>query len=217
MIRINLLPADYRRGNRISTKLLGVAFGSALAVAASVGWFGIVYFGQLGEIEHQREVTAKKLEEKKKLETYFDKLEVNRKDYAAHVQTIQDIGKSRRTWARLLDQVIDVINNNGESERHLAWVDSLSVKTEQKTKAATLSMPCAVQGAEFSKVANLNDDFGNAPFREEMASLSPPASKRDLDKTRVPPESYRFTLELKFKPLVQEAPKRRPTPPAPKK
>ena len=53
MIRINLLPAEYRRGNRISPKVLGAAFGAALAVAASIGWFGIVYFGELGQLERE--------------------------------------------------------------------------------------------------------------------------------------------------------------------
>ena len=51
MIRINLLPADLRRGNRVSPKVLAACFGAALAVSGAVGWFGLVYFGDLGDAE----------------------------------------------------------------------------------------------------------------------------------------------------------------------
>ena len=51
MIRINLLPADLRRGNRVPTIVLAAAFVAALAVSGTVGWFGLVYFGDLGNAE----------------------------------------------------------------------------------------------------------------------------------------------------------------------
>ena len=60
MIRINLLPADLRRGNRLPPRVVAAAFGAALAVSAAVGWFGLVYFGDLTAMENSlQEVTAK--------------------------------------------------------------------------------------------------------------------------------------------------------------
>ena len=52
MIRINLLPADLRRGNRLPPRVLAAAFGAALCSAA-VGWFGLVYFGDLARAEQE--------------------------------------------------------------------------------------------------------------------------------------------------------------------
>ena len=144
MIRINLLPAEYRRGNRISPKVLGVAFGSALAVAASIGWFGIVYFGELGQLEREDAAVTGELAQKRVKGTYYDKLEANRQDYTTRVQTIQDIGKSRRLWSKFLDELIDVTNNNGDTERHLAWFSGMTVKGDIK-KGPTVSMPASVQ------------------------------------------------------------------------
>ena len=115
MIRINLLPAAQRRGTRISPKVLGTSFGSALAVAASVGWFGLVYFGQLAECEAEHARVTAKLQEKQPQAAYFDKLDSNRQDYSARVQTIQDIGKSRRVWSRFMDELIDVVNKIGRA------------------------------------------------------------------------------------------------------
>lgn len=51
MIRINLLPVELRRGNRLAARVIVAAFASALAVSASVGWFGLVWFGDLARAE----------------------------------------------------------------------------------------------------------------------------------------------------------------------
>ncbi|MGE3172950.1 MAG: PilN domain-containing protein [Planctomycetota bacterium] len=202
MIRINLLPVEYRRGNRISPKLLATAFGSALAVAASIGWFGIVYFGELGQLEREDvEVTAE-LSQKKQKATYFDKLQTNKKDYSTRVQTIQDIGKSRRVWSKFMDGLIDVVNNSGDTERHLSWFDSLTVKTDKRLRGATISLPGAVEGGEMAKVANLHQDIELAPFWPDVESKTPPAGKVDFDKSRVPAESFQFQLQIQLKPMV---------------
>ena len=96
MIRINLLPAELRRGNRLAAKVLVAAFASALAVSASIGWFGIVWFGDLAEAESTLASVEAKLAAKQKRASYYDQLQTNKQDYAERVQTIQDIGKSRR-------------------------------------------------------------------------------------------------------------------------
>lgn len=208
MIRINLLPTEFRRGNRISPKLLATAFGSALAVAASIGWFGIVYFGELGELERQDASITAELGQKKKKAEYYDKLEANRADYQTRVQTIQDIGRSRRVWSKFVDELVDVVNNNGDTERHLAWFESMGVRTDQRTRAATISLPGSVQGSEMAKVANLHQDIEGAPFFKDVASKTPPGGKIDINKERVPAESFKFQLQLGMKPMVETAKKK---------
>src|SRR5262245_15286113 len=98
MIRINLLPADLRRGNHLPAKVLGAAFGAALAVSGAIGWFGLVYFGDLGAAESALREEEAKLADRQKKVAYYELLDANKKDYALRVQTIQDIGKSRRVW-----------------------------------------------------------------------------------------------------------------------
>ena len=213
MIRINLLPAAQRRGTRISPKVLGTSFGSALAVAASVGWFGLVYFGQLAECEAEHARVTAKLQEKQPQAAYFDKLDSNRQDYSARVQTIQDIGKSRRVWSRFMDELIDVVNNSGDVDRHLAWFDALQLKSDAKTKSAVVTLPGFVQGTSFDKVANLHRDLEQAPFARDLASKSAPGGKQEPSKDRIPPEAFKTTIELRFKPTVQEPPKAPPKPP----
>lgn len=217
MIRINLLPADLRRGNRLPPKVLACAFAAALAVSGAIGWFGLVYFGDLGAAEDQLAQVDAKLAERNKRVEYFTQLETNKKDYALRVQTIQDIGKSRRVWSKFLDELIDVVNNNGDTERHLAWFDSITAKNDPKRGAATVTMPSAIEDKDKDRLANFHDDVEAAPFAKELQSKSEPTYKVEVSKERIPPESMRFQLQLQFQPRVKEAPKAPAKPPAPQK
>jgi hypothetical protein len=203
VIRINLLPADLRRGNRIPPKVLAAAFGGAIAASAAVGWFGIVWFGDLGAAEATlREVEAKLVEREHRV-VYHDQLLANRTDYSSRVQTIQEIAKSRRLWSKFCDELIDVVNNNGDTERHLAWFDGITVRTDP-AKGTMVTMPGNVQDADKSRLANFHEDLEAAPFAPDLASKSDPTFRLEIDKVRIPPQSLAFPLQLQFKSAVED-------------
>jgi Tfp pilus assembly protein PilN len=214
MIRINLLPAEQRSGNRVPAKVLAAAFGAALATSAAIGWFGIVYFGDLGSVEAELASVEAKLADRQKKVVYYDQLESNKKDYALRVQTIQDIAKSRRVWSKFLDELIDVVNNNGDTERHVAWFDSVTVKNDPK-KGATVTLPSLVQDEDRGRLANFHEDLEASPFGKDLMSKTDPGYKVEEEKARIPPKSMSFALQLQFQPTVKEAPKPAPKP-APK-
>lgn len=204
MIRINLLPLELRRGNRVPARVLAGAFGAAIAVSAAIGWFGIVYFGDLGAAEQALADVETKLVEKEKRAAYHAQLEANRKDYAERVQTIQQIGQSRRLWSKFCDELLDVVSNNGDTDRHLAWFRSITVKNDPK-KGATVTMPGAVQDGDSSRIANFHDDLESAPFAIDLLSKSDQSWRLETDKVRTPAQSLTFPLVLQFKPTVKEA------------
>jgi len=197
MIRINLLPAEQRRGNRLPARLVATAFAAAVVVSGAIGWFGVVWFGDLGDAEARLEAVDRKLSEREKRAAYHTLLEANRKDYLERVQTIQEIGKSRRQWCRYLDELIDVVNN-GNTDRHVAWFDSIAVKSD--AKGATMTIPASVQGEESAKVANFHDDLEAAPFAKDLSNKSEPTWRLEAQKERLPAVSLVFPLVLQFKP-----------------
>lgn len=203
MIRINLLPEEYRRGQRLSTKVFAAALGGVIMVCAAFGYFGMIYFGELGELQARHRIIAEDLQRKLQQAAYYDKLESQRKDYLQRVQTIQDIGKSRRLWTEFMDQLIDVVNNNGDTERHLAWFDSITIKEDRN--GPSILLPGAVQGSEIARVANLHEDIESSPFARDIATKSDPGGKLELDKNREPPESFGFTLKVNFLPPAKWA------------
>jgi Tfp pilus assembly protein PilN len=198
MIRINLLPVEQRRGNRLPPKVLAAAFGAALATSGAIGWFGLVYFGDLGAAEAELQQAEVKLGERGQGVAYHDQLETNKKDSALRVQTIQDIAKSRRVWSKFLDELIDVVNNNGDTERHVAWFDNIAIRND--AKGASVDMPTSVQDMDRSRLANFHEDLENAPFAKELLTKSDPGYRVEEDKVRVPPMSMQFGLQLQLTP-----------------
>jgi Tfp pilus assembly protein PilN len=206
MIRINLLPIEMRRGNRLPPKVLAAAFGAALAVSGAVGWLGVCWFGDLPAAENRLQQAVGNLASRAKKVAYADALESNKKDYAGRVQAIQDIGRSRRVWSRFLDDLIDVVNNDGDTESHLAWFDSIVVRGDTK-KGATVTLQCSLQGAEQDRLANFHDDLEAAPFGKEV-TRSDPTWRREEDPSRIPPSSMRFQMTLQFAPTETAAAKK---------
>ena len=203
MIRINLLPVEMRRGKRLQAKLLVVALASAAAVTVAAGWLGMKWFGDLQSAEDRLAAADAQLGELQRRVGYADQLESNKNDYTVRVQTIKDIGNSRRVWSKFLDELIDVVNNNGDSERHMAWFDDLQVRNDP-AKGATVSLSCAVQGDEQDRLANFHDDMASSSFGKQ-AMLSDPNWKLEEEEGRVPPTSLRFALSLQFPPTNANA------------
>ena len=207
MIRINLLPADLRRGNRLPPRVLAAAFGAALLVSAAVGWFGLVYFGDLAKAEQDLQNAQAQLDSRTGKVGYHDQLVSNQKDYALRVQTIKEIHASRRDWTRFMDDLIDVVNNNGRTERHLAWFDSIQVKGDPKT-GSTIKMPGNVQGEESDRIANFHEDLAAANFAKDLKTKSDPTWSLETDESRIPAAYLRFPMELQFTPTVAQGKKK---------
>ena len=72
MIRINLLPEEYRRAERMSPKVFGGILAAVVLVCSSFGWLGYVYFGELGTLEVKHARTSEDKSKKEKRAQYFD-------------------------------------------------------------------------------------------------------------------------------------------------
>src|SRR5262245_45614475 len=116
MIRINLLPEDLRKSERTSFKLFAATMAAVIVVCSGVGWFGLVWFGELARLEEEKVAVEETLRQKKERAAYSDALEAEKKDYEVRSETIQGICRSRMSWTEVLDQLIDVVNNDGNTE-----------------------------------------------------------------------------------------------------
>lgn len=204
MIRINLLPDEFRRAERTSPKLFAAVLLSVMAVCGSVGWFGYVYFGELKQLEVEQTRLVEQLTAKTDSVTYFEALTTEKKDYQQRATTIKEIGKSRVLWTKIMDELIDVVNNDGDLERHRAWFRGLSVKdSKDKKTGPSLAMPGWVQGESIKAVADFHDDVEQATFYANVKTKSDPTGKRQDDPSRRPPESLLFSLDLVFQPPME--------------
>jgi Tfp pilus assembly protein PilN len=201
MIRINLLPEEYRPSERTSPKLFAAVLMSVICVCGTFGWFGYVYLGELQQREAERIQLEEQLASKRESVQYHQGLTAERTDFQQRAKTLQEISESRVVWTRVLDELVDVVNNDGDVDRHRAWFDRLNVKDGRDAKVGpSLTMPGSVQGDSLDAVADFNEDVENASFYSFVASKGLPSARRNEDETRRPAESLSFQLELSFQP-----------------
>ena len=72
MIRINLLPEEYRRSERTSPKIFAATLVGVIVVCSGFGWFGYIYFGELGKLEAEHAAVAEQLGRVTETATYYD-------------------------------------------------------------------------------------------------------------------------------------------------
>lgn len=203
MIRINLLPDELRRSERSSPKVFAATLLAVILVCSTVGWFGYVYFGELSELEVEHRQVDEMLTAKNEAAAYHDALVAERAAYQNREATIRKIGISRMLWTEFMDQLIDLVNNEGNTARHLAWFGSAQVSDGGDRAGPIVVLPGQVQGGSLNKVANFHEDMEGAPFFPDVAYKSLPSGELKIDAKRNPPESYAFGLQLTFKPASE--------------
>ena len=217
MIRINLLPESYRRAERTSPKVFAAALSGVILVCSSLGWFGMVYFGDLEKaIKEHTEKTAylALVEQRAKL---YDDLSAEKADFSRRADTIRGIAKSRVLWTKIMDELITVVTNEGNLDRHVAWFSGLQVRgSRDLRKGPSVVLPGAVQGKDMSKVSNVIDDVMAAQFFRDVGAEIQPNGRQSVDSLLYPAESYGFQWKLQFVPPAQWV-KNVATPKPPKK
>lgn len=198
MIRINLLPEEYRRADRTSPKVFAATIAAVALTCSVFGWFGLIYFGELRELEAHHETVTSILATESKRAAYYDQLVKEEKEFSKRSDTIQTIASSRLLWTKTLDELIDVVNNN--TDRHVAWFTRLDIKEDNRAKQGpSVGIPGMVQGSKITMVANFYEDLERTEFFKDVREISPPNAERTEDESRFPKYAYKFDLKWVFK------------------
>ncbi len=204
MIRINLLPEQYRKKARTPIKLL-LGVSAAVAVnACLVAWWGRLAIGVQGELDVERSTLQVEMDGLTPQVNYFHSLQSEGKQYTTRETTLSSLTKSRVSWTRKLDELLDVINRGGDGQRHLIWLDDLSVAQagdDGKGKNFGSLTASGHSGSEkFAQVANFLEDLESSAFMSDFQPPAPPEGTQTLeDKTLVPPVVWAFPLSLSLK------------------
>jgi hypothetical protein len=197
MIRINLLPEHYR-AERTSPRVFGAMLVAVVLTCSVFGWFGLLYFGDLRDLEKQHEAVSNTLATEAKTAMHYDRLVVDEKEFSKRSKTIQTIASSRMLWTEVLDEMIEMVNNN--TDRHVAWFTNLDIKSGPPRGGPSVNMPGLVQGSKVTMVANFHEDLERTDFFQDVSDVSQPSAVRQVSKDRYPKEAYAFTLKWTFKP-----------------
>lgn len=147
MIRINLLPEEYRKKARTPVKLV-LALAAVVTVNAGMAtWWAWQRIGIQAEIESEAASLQTEMDGLNPQVTYHQSLESESKQYKTREDTLASITSSRISWTKKLDELIDVVNRGQNGQRHLVWLDDLQVSQSTDPKA---KVPGTVRAAGHS-------------------------------------------------------------------
>lgn len=203
MIRINLLPEEYRRKAKTPLKLmLGVTL--AVTVNASLAaWAAWMYFGVEARISSERSALQTDMDGLSPQVAYHRALESESRVHKSRENTLTEITNSRVSWTRKVDELIDVVNRGGDGQRHLIWLDDLSVVQNGpggRSGVGEVKASGHSGSDKFAQVANFLEDLEASSFIEDFHPPAPPEGSESLiDEELVPSVVWAFPMSLKLK------------------
>lgn len=223
MIRINLLPEEFRKKARTPVKLV-LALVAVVTVNAGMGtWWAWQRIGVQSEIESEAASLQTEMDGLTPQVTYHQSLESEAKQYKSREETLASITTSRISWTKKLDELIDVVNRGQNGQRHLVWLDDLQVtqSTDPKAKVPGTVRASGHSGSDkFAQVANFLEDLEGSTFIADFQPPAPPeGSQTNVDETLMPPVAWSFPLSLTLKSTDERLgkPAKETKKPAPKK
>jgi len=205
MIRINLLPDEYRKRTRMPAKRMA-AIAAAVAINASLlAFWGQLHFAVANEIEgvysgHQLDMDGLKPQV-----DYHDALATEIKLFSSREKTLSDITKNRVLWTRKMDQLIDVVNAGNDVD-HFVWFDDANAQTQRArsgraTKSYGSFEAIGHSGSDkWDRMANFLDDVVDkdlTSFIDDFDTLNrPQGRKNDSDDGLIPAVNWVFPLKL---------------------
>ena len=203
MIRINLLPEEFRRKARTPLRLL-VAVSLAVAVNAGLAsWWAWTLFGVQARVDSEHATLEMEMDGLAPQVSYYQALDGESKQYKSREKTLANITASRISLTRKLDELIDVVNRGGDGQRHLVWLDDLQVAQSSDPNSQTYGSVRASghSGSDkFAQVANFLEDLETSTFIHDFEPPSPPEGTQTLvDETLVPPVAWAFPMALSLK------------------
>lgn len=211
MIRIDLLPQEYRRAERtapavfIATMGL-VAFATIAVFGAGYSWFSVV-----GKAQGEVEIAKENLANLKPRADYSDRLEVEKKEFSARLVQIEDFSDSRILWTKKLDLLASLVDSPPENTPSTGWFESLDMQMDSGRKMG-LNLKGFSETGEIRRVSNIHATLkGHPEFFDGFVGISNPAAKVVIDEEFDPKESceFEFSLELLDKSAANDKKKKK--------
>lgn len=211
MIRINLLPEEYRKKARTPFKMM-LAVSVAVAInATALAYWAWMTFGVTAELNTELSVLQMEMDGLTPQVNYHDALDVEIKFHSSRETTLAEVTLNRVLWTKVLDEVVDVVHTGGEGVNHFIWFDNLTVKQEAsggRTRSRAVSWGSLKANGHsgspaWNQVANFLYDIGDQ--RLSAVSLvfhqpgSPEGSLNDSDDGLIPPINWSFPLSLELR------------------
>ena len=202
MIKVNLLPPEYRKVEGTPVARLAATVAGVFVVACAAGAWGYAHFALLDKARDERAQAEVELTALKAQAERSQALLAEFKEYDRRRKTIEQIGAQRVLWSKKIDELADIIHNKGDVKRHLVWLDSLRTQGGRTPGSPASLVIHGRSGGDYDRLSMFNADIKkNDEFFQDFAAIDPPAGTAvNLDGDLVPTSAFDFTFGMDLKP-----------------
>lgn len=207
MIRINLLPDEYRRRARTPIRLLAATLAAVTVTTSLFAYWTWLAFGVAAEVETRRSTLELEMMGLRPQVAYHDALQAETAVHASRETTLAQITQNRVLWTQQVDALIDVVAAGRDGARHFVWLDDLKVDLQNPTgsrartqdfgsmKAKAVSgSPEAAQATIF--IDDLEDREVSSIPTTFRRPVFPSFTKNNPDETLIPAVTIDFQVDL---------------------
>lgn len=197
MIRIDLLPAEFRRAERTAPAVFLATIGLVVVACTALAGCGYGWFFVVGGARGETQQAQERLDNLKPRAEYCDRLEAEKKEFGARLDHIKEFSDSRILWTKKLDVLASMIDAPPEPYKYNVWLESLQMEMVSGRRMG-ISVKGQSDSAEVRRVSNFHSALKAPAFFSGFASISNPAAKVVVDEDFDPKESceYEFKLDL---------------------
>lgn len=201
MIRVNLLPPEYRKVDGPPVGRVVALVVGAFLVASALGGWGYVHFGMLAEEENKRAQLEEELTQLKQQADRSDSLLREFTEYQRRRDTIEKIGTSRILWSKKLDEVADIIHNKGDQKEYLVWLGSIRTTSGRSPDSPVGLQIQGLSGWSLSNLSEFNKRIKDTKeFFEDFTRVDPPAGNQvKFNDKKYPDVGFNFTFIMDHK------------------
>lgn len=205
MIRVNLLPQEYRKAESTPLKQFFATMGAVVVLALAAVGFLLVHYGKLGpkqaDLETITEVVkqqAQGVKDSKNLATWLQ-------EYKSQYDKIDKVAMTRVLWSRKIDEIWEVVVSPTPANRYDVWLKGLSGKVVDvpNKSGGEVQFSGASAGSQVVRLSDFHESVKTSPFFKEFQAITYPYGNREqLPGTdREPKEGWTFQFTLQLKPL----------------
>ena len=215
MMKINLLPNEYRKAERTPFIILLPILAGLVCVLSASAVAGYVKFSWLAETESERQELENQMRQKQPRLTYNANLLKEEAEYKKQAETISKIASSRILMTKKLDELCNLISEGdaGQHGGYLVWLEQLKTRAAKKTRRRKKLKGLQPAGTlDFSGYVLANNaplqDFNrfhraiknSEMFREQFLNINDPkGSVNEFSDDMVPSKGWSFALSAEMK------------------
>jgi Tfp pilus assembly protein PilN len=174
-----------------------IAFCTILAVS-SMCVAAYLYFGFLKEAETARDIAKEQYDNLAPMAKYADDLEREKLEYMKRSDVIKEIETTRILWTKKLDQLMAVVNNNGDIDRHWVWLKELKIAMGG-SRVNGMNVKGFTVGDQYEQLSNFNEHLKQHElYHNDFISISNPTGSIVYDKKMNPTTAIEFAWDMQL-------------------